>query len=247
MKKYIIVCLSALIIFSCKGKKDEVYIPEKIFVSILADMHLADAYYASHYEDRKTHSDSINFYNVILKNYGYTKAQFDTTLKFYSIHSDKFDILYEDVVTRLSKTEQDIYKNRSGDSELNSNIWYGKNSWYLPEEGAQKKIPISLKLKGKGRYTISFTYKVYHDDQSKNPRLNLYFAADSGSNSKRDTLQTILYEKDARTGIANITKELKDSTLTHLKGYLLDHDAKKGDWQKHVTIEGLKVLYSPVQ
>ena len=245
MKKYIIFGLAAAVLLSCIGKNNSTYIPRSEFVAILADVHLADAYYAAHFDQSKSHNDSINFYNKILENYGYTKAQFDTTLKFYSVHSDKFDLLYEDVITLLNKTEQDIYQNRPIEIELAENIWFGKNSWYLPEEGTQKKVPLSLELKGKGKYVISFNYKVYHDDQSKNLRLNLYFSSDSGAKPKKDTLKTIVYSKDARTSIATITKELKDSTLTHLKGYLLDHDEKKGKWEKHVMIEGLKVYYTP--
>lgn len=247
MKKYLLLLLFFTVVISCKEKNDETYIPRKDFIFILADMHMADSYYSSHYEQSKFHNDSVNFYNRILENYGYTKAQFDTTMKYYSVHSDKFDLVYEEVITLLNKTEQDIFQNRPIDTYDTLNIWYGKNSWYLPEEGSRKKIPIDLKLKGKGKYDIHFTYKVYSDDQSRNLRTNLYFASDSGSTSKKDTLKTIRYEKGGRTSVVTISKELNDSTLTHLKGYLLDHDPKQGKWKKHLVIEGLKVYYRPLQ
>jgi hypothetical protein len=247
MQKYLYLLLFVAVFVSCKEKKDKLYIPRKDFVAILADMHLADAYYSSHFEQSKLHNDSLNFYNRILGNYGYTKAQFDTTMKYYSIHSDKFDLVYEDVITLLNKTEPDIYQNRPSDMQDTVNIWHGKNSWYLPAEGEHKRIPVDLKLKGKGKYEINFTYKVYPDDQSKNLRTDLYFASDSGAKPKKDTLKTIRYEKGGRTSVVTITKELKDSTLTHLKGYLLDHDQRTGQWKMHVVIEGLKVYYHPQQ
>ncbi|NJO68336.1 MAG: hypothetical protein HC830_02830 [Bacteroidetes bacterium] len=128
---------------------------------------------------------------------------------------------------------------------LIQNIWTGKNSWYLPQEGEKRKIPINLKLKGKGKYTISFTCKVYPDDKSKNPHLYLYFAADSAKTEKRDSFGVKLYEKDARTTIISVSKDLKDSTFTHLRGFLMNHDQKTGRWKKHAVIEGLKVDYLP--
>ena len=247
MKQYILVLFVVLTLVSCNDRENELYIPRDKFVAILTDIHLADGYYSFNYEGRKTHGDSINLYNAVLKNYGYTRAQFDTTLKFYAVNTSKFDQLYEEVITRLNKTEQDNYLNRPSDEDGSASIWYGKNMWMLPQEGAQRKIPVSLKLKGKGKYVVSFNYKLYPDDESRNPRLNLYFASDSTAKPKKDTLKTIVYLKDARTSIVTITKELKDSTLTHLKGYLLDHDDQKDDWKKHAVISGLKVFYTPQQ
>lgn len=247
MKQYILFFIIVITLVSCKDQESDLYIPRDKFIAILTDVHLADGYYSSNYEGRKTHGDSINLYNAVLKNYGYTKAQFDTTLRFYAVNTSEFDKLYEEVITRLSKTEQDNYMGRSSDESGSDNIWYGKNMWILPDEGAQRKIPVSLKLKGKGKYVVSFNYKLYPDDESKNPRLNLYFSTDSAAKQKKDTLKTITYLKDARTSIVTITKELKDSTLTHLKGYLFDHDEKNGKWKKHAVISGLRVFYTPQQ
>lgn len=244
MKKYFLIIITALSLFSCENREHETYIPKDKFIAILADIHLADAYYSAHYNESKSHNDSINFYNSILKNHGYTKAQFDTTLKYYSIHSEEFNQLYEEVITALGKTEQENNQVRPVDVE-SKDIWRGKNSWYLPEEGSRKKIPVNLELKGKGKYIITFTCKVYPNDQSKNPRLSLYFAADSGSVEKRDSVKTVPYVKDARTSVVSLTKELKDSTYTHLRGFLYNHDDKPGKWKKHGVIEGLKVHYLP--
>jgi hypothetical protein len=245
MKKYFFLGLVFFVFLSCTRRENELYIPREKFIAILTDIHIADAYYSTHYYERRTHSDSVNLYDMIYENHGYSKAQFDTTLKYYSVHSEKFDRVYEEVITRLSKSEQDIYQNRPLDSETTENLWYGKNSWYLPEEGARRKVPVSLKLKGKGKYVVSFTYKIYDEDQSKNLRLNLFFS-DSAS-TKMDTLKTVVYVKDARTTIVNVPKDLTDSTYTHLKGYILDHDEKHGRWKKRLVIEGFKVYYSPVQ
>lgn len=247
MKKYLILCFFVFFFLSCGNKNDNgIYIPREKFIAILTDIHLADAYYASHYQLSKLHNDSVNFYNTVLEKYGYTKAQFDTTLKYYAVRTQEFDLLYEEVVTALNKTEQENYQLRPMDSELAKKLWTGKNSWYLPKEGSRKKVPINLKIKGKGKYVISFTYKMFHDDKSLNPRLTLYFAADSGSVEKKDSLSIVEYKKDARTSIVALTKELRDSSYTHLRGFLLDHDEKSGKWKKHVIIEGLNVSYMPL-
>jgi hypothetical protein len=208
---------------------------------------MADAYYSSHYELSKTHSDTVNLYNKIFEKYGYNKAQFDTTLRYYAVHTNEFDQVYEEVVTLLSKTEQDIYQNRPIEFDQAQNLWYGKNYWYLPREGNQKKIPVRLKLEGKGKYVITYTYKIFDDDQSKNLRAYLYFAKDTTPKAKIDTVKVMKYTKDARTTVATFTKDLKDSTFRYLQGYLLNHDNKTGKWRKHLIIENLKVYYVPAK
>lgn len=247
MKRYLLGLLLVVFLVSCKKKDDGVYIPREQFIAVLTDIHLADAYYSTNYEGRKTHNDSVNLYHSVLENYGFTLSQFDTTLKLYTINTKKFDELYEEVITRLNKIEQENYMNRPTDEDMSANLWYGKNSWFLPDEGSRRKIPIDLKLKGKGKYTVTFTYKIYPDDESKNPRLNLYFTTDSAAKPKKDTLKMVEYKKDARTTIVTVTKELKDSTLTRLQGYLLDHDDKMGKWEKHAVIAGLKVFHVPYE
>ena len=244
MKKYFVIIAAILGFISCKTKDDNIYIPKDKFTTILADLHLADAHYSSHYRESKLHNDSANFYNFIIKEHGYTREQFDTTLSYYTIHAEELNNIFEEVITILNKIEQENSQLQQY-NYTTENLWTGKNNWYLPKEGRQKKIPINLKLKGRGKYIIAFTSKTFGDDKSKNPRLNLYFAADSGKSEKRDTAMTYTYVKDGRTSIVSVTRELKDAKYTHLRGYLLDNDKKKGNWSKHTKIEGFKVLYMP--
>jgi hypothetical protein len=247
MKNILILILLGISALSCQNKhQNSNIIPRKWFVAILTDIHLADGYYGNHAQLSRLHNDTVNFYNSIYKNYGYTKAQFDTTLKYYAIHSDKFDELYEEVVTRLNKMDQENLQMHPMFTDTVKNIWSGKNSWELPKDGPQKKIPVNLKLKGKGRYAITFTCRVYPDDESVNPRTSLYFWHE---NKKKkgvcDSLKSSSYEKDGRLQIISIIKELNDSNVTYLKGFLLNHKDKSGSWKKHVLINGLKVNYIP--
>lgn len=243
MKKCFVIIAVILGLISCKSK-EEIYIPKDKFTTILADLHLADSHYSSHYRESKLHNDSANFYNFIINEHGYTREQFDTTLKFYTVHAEVLNTIFEDVITVLNKIEQENSQLQQY-NYTTENLWTGKNNWYLPKEGRQKKIPVNLKLKGRGKYIITFTSKVFSDDKSKNLRLNLYFAADSGKSEKRDTAITYNFVKDGRTSIVSVTREVKDAKYTHLRGYLLDHDKKTGNWSKHLKIEGFKVLYMP--
>lgn len=244
MKKCFIIIAAILGLISCNSKNDNIYIPKDKFTTILADLHLVDAYYSSHYLESKLHNDSANFYNFIISEHGFTREQFDTTLRYYTVHTEVLNGIFEEVITILNKIEQENSQLQQY-NYTTENLWTGKNNWYLPAEGRQKKIPINLKIKGRGKYIITFTSKAFSDDKSKNLRLNLYFAADSGKVEKRDTAMTYTYTKDARTTIVSVTREVKDAKYTHLRGYLLDHDKKKGKWSKHVKIEGFKVLYMP--
>ena len=244
MKKLAFLALLAIIFMSCHKDEKKNIIPREALVSILSDIHLSDIYYMNHFQISKLHNDSVNFYNAILRNYGFSKAEFDTTLKYYAIHSDKFDKIYEDVIIGLSKMEQEHYQFRPSYNDTTKNLWTGKNFWYLPVEGPRKKIPVSLKIPGKGKYTVTLLSKMLANDESVNPRLHLYFWYDNGKRGGyRQKFIDSIYVKNSRTTFLNFSKELKNPKITHIKGYLLDHDEQSGNWEKHVSITGLRVYY----
>jgi len=103
MKFILFACL--LCIVSCKsvGKKDVPIIPEKKLISLLVDFHLAQAItYTDIYRKKTINIREISLKDSIIKNHGYTKAIFDSTISFYSASPVIFEKLYDKVIDQLN-------------------------------------------------------------------------------------------------------------------------------------------------
>lgn len=66
--------------------------------------HLSEGISNSHYFVTKILKiKAINLQDSLLKQYGYNKAIFDSSVAYYSADPEKYDLLYEKAITELSK------------------------------------------------------------------------------------------------------------------------------------------------
>lgn len=120
MKKAIIIIL-ALFLFSCdsENKTPDYVITHDDMVNIIIDIHLTDGLLTNNKVRRKlAKKDSLNYYNVILNNYGYTRADFDTSVHFYSKNIDKYDKIYEEVLNSLGEMETKLKQESAEEKKL---------------------------------------------------------------------------------------------------------------------------------
>ncbi len=103
--------LAALVFLNCSGPAKKV-IPEKKFVNILADMHLADGIGVDNMSNSTSLFvlDSASLYGSVLSKYRVTLTQFDNTMAFYSSHPDDCQRMYNKVIARLKVMEDDLEK-----------------------------------------------------------------------------------------------------------------------------------------
>ena len=117
MKKTIaflpLLLIALLISFACKDKKvrPENLLPREDFVNILTDIHLTDAWL----ERKGIQGDSLVIYNKanfeqILANYHANRKAFNATYAFYIQNPDDFDLIYLDVIDKLSQMQADANK-----------------------------------------------------------------------------------------------------------------------------------------
>jgi hypothetical protein len=108
--------LLILVLVSChpkKKQKEALLIPEDKFVKILVDYHMAEAVQASTLFINKTKTiNSINLCDTLLKKYRYNRAILDSTISYYSADPEKFDMLYEKVITELNKRQAKLQGNQ---------------------------------------------------------------------------------------------------------------------------------------
>jgi hypothetical protein len=225
---------------SCK--KNKYIIPRKPFKNILIELHLADGVYMMNYGKYQIHTDSLNFYNTIFKNYGYTRAQFDSTLKYYTVHPKEFDLIYDGVITELNMLVEEVTQIRDFESDSLDNQFTLRTRWSLPSDGKTTRIPFDIKVKDSAEYTINVYAKKYPDDQSKNLRISAFYQyTDTVSKEiKTEEFPEISYSVDKYYNLYTTTKIYTHKKSGRLRGWILNHDEQKAPFAKHVDI---KMIY----
>ena len=238
-------------LFSCNSGT---IIPKKDMVSILAKIYITDATVLSS-DFRKTYydKDTIEYYGKTIQSFGYTPAQFDSSLKFYSKEPKVLDAIYDKVIIELSMLETDLTVERDllskKDSSLvdtSANLWNIKTIWHIPEDGIDNHIYFKIPVIGLGTYTFSANFQVFDDDKSVKPRMSAYFYYDDLTPTGK--LSQIEHRNLLQDGVMRniqVQLELKDQIVTHFTGYLLDNGNDNGKVNKHALISDIKVTYKP--
>lgn len=110
MKKQFFFLLAVFLfvfITSCGKDKKDYIIPKDDFEQILVDIHLMDGITRQSSLRKKLakENDSLNYYDAILSSHNYTRPQFDSSMVYYSKNLNKFDDIYENVLSELNRME----------------------------------------------------------------------------------------------------------------------------------------------
>lgn len=80
-------------------------------ISIMVDIHIADAIGDQRYGTDKPNRDFINgVYRRIYQNHHITADQYKASFRYYEGHPDDMNKMYEQVITELSKKEAEMKK-----------------------------------------------------------------------------------------------------------------------------------------
>lgn len=193
--------LLAALVLSCKPKVPDKYLQPGEFEDILYDYHLADAM-----ADNGEGGVSERDYNVmlyrqaVLKKYGITQAEFDSSLVYYMRHADRLHKVYENIVARLEEDAMSLGASandirRYGDMKSardTSNLWSGVPAVMLttfePYNVMSFEIVADSTYREGDKIIFSFNCDFVYDEGSKDGRavLAIQFKNDSvASNSVR--------------------------------------------------------------
>jgi len=82
-------------------------VKEKQMISMLVDIHLAEATFNRMQTDSiVSKSSSANFYYSVLEKYEVPDSVFERSLLYYASNPKNFEKLYREVMNKLSETEQ---------------------------------------------------------------------------------------------------------------------------------------------
>ena len=254
--RLLIISLSWIILLSACSSKDKekktIIIPKDDMVNILEDIHMANGIFALGYVRKKyPGTDSLGNYRDIFSRYGYTMQDFQRSLDYYIGHLKEYDVIYDQVIKDFNTLQESLYNRDMLPEERRKmkregNLWTLKTEWHLPREGQRNKIPFSVPVKGPGVYTLSMRIHVGRNDGSRHPYILVYFWNDDGTPGGH----RIYWKKKHLTKGAEfkqyiLSKALKDTNITYLKGYLLDDENKDTLYIKHADIRDIFLDVKP--
>lgn len=240
-----------LLISSCQSRRSKVdgkhLIPEKELVPILTEIYLADGLVGMPRIILKyAPIDSVSTYIHIIEKHGYNRAQLDKTLKYYFIKDPKKLIkIYDKVLGVLSEMESRVQKEIAKSKPATGGLWPGPDSYSFPDPTGTDSTVFELSLLKPGLYTLSANITLFPDDQTVNPGLNAFTChPDSTQTGKRNYIEPVRYIKDGFEHKYSVTFTVPVKTTLHLRGCLYDYTNNPDDWDKHIIIRNISVIYS---
>lgn len=123
MKKISYFVFIMFFLFGCnKSRTPDYVIPPDEMVSVLVDIHLADGMLTSHKVNSELQiNDSVNIYNILLYNHGYSRKDFDTSLYYYGKNIALYDKIYHEVLNQLHEMETQLREQSPEDDQPDPN------------------------------------------------------------------------------------------------------------------------------
>ncbi len=246
--------VSVFLTASCSGRKSKTdhrnLIPENLLTDILTDVHLTDGlltlpkirYMVSNRDSTETHMEVIG-------KYGYTITDLDRTLKHYFIKRPKKLIrIYDKVLGRLSEMESILMNEASMERMMMGEIWPGEVKYYLPDTSVSGHRELDLKINATGNYFLTYSLRLYPDDQTTSPVSGLWLYHYSRPDSLRiDSLPAFPLLKDGRAYIYTVTLHIPEISGAYLRGWFTGQTSQHPSAEKHMSVEKISLRGSRIQ
>lgn len=244
-KKYILVISLLILSIACERKPKEV-IDKKQLVPIMVDLHKVHSIVKSQTFTKIFYTtDSVQIYEPVFEKHGVTREQFEKSIAYYSGFPVEFDLMYEEVIAELTREQNyvsELIAEAAKDTTLN--MWPGSQTRSFSINRSRSELAVNIPVKGPGYYTFSSQIRLYKDDESDNPSINLWFWYDDGSElGVRDSFPELKMNKDGKLHFYNIKKELTDTLVTHIKGFLFDYSNNDTLVKRHADFYQIRISF----
>jgi uncharacterized protein DUF4296 len=113
--KSLVFIFIGIFVSQCGNKANnspENIIPKGKMIELLTDIHIFDAVMSEKKYNTKKHEYQIEgYYSYLYEKHGYTRAQIDSSISFYSRDPEEYSKMYDDVLEKLS-TIQSYYEKK---------------------------------------------------------------------------------------------------------------------------------------
>lgn len=227
------------------GCRNNYVIPENDMVQVLTKVYINEGILLN-LETSNQEKENMLFYEPIVEAFGYTREQFDSSIRYYSYHADVFDRIYDEVISELTKLEAHIADEAKREAEANSLLWPMANNLTLQQADSmgnphlQFEVPITRI----GLYTLSFDFQRFADDNADAPKIEVALYNADGTAFEEKTY-TYVVEDEPR--LHSFSLEATDSSINTLRGHLYMHPTTDSTpTLRHAQFANITLRYEPL-
>lgn len=240
-----------LLLSACDGRPRGV-LDQSDMIKILVDMHKTEALLAEKGLSYGNYSSKAPYYNFVLKKYGITQAQFDSSLVWYTKNPKKFGRIYDDVTVQLTKFQKEIKggKYHAVDTlelaKIKVNIWPKQMKYVMTKDSARThldfEIPNQSFMYG-DTYILKFLLRIAPEDSSVRQRVVLRI---NYANGKVDSVYKTAYHDSLLRRYTFRFPAIRKLKIKSISGQLLGSSAYKG--KLHATVDSIALFrqFNPV-
>ena len=117
MRKFVELILFVFLLMGCTIRPKGI-LSDKEMEAVLYDMHMAEGVVPAIGINGSQTDDQDACFRFVLKKHGITKAQFDSSVVWYTAHPKRFDKIYPKVIKRFEKNIEDIVALQAKEKEM---------------------------------------------------------------------------------------------------------------------------------
>ncbi len=240
MFKTFIYIILIIALFSCSDsvKKRDI-INEDIFFNLLIDMHKADGIISDMNLTKDKKSDSISVYNSVLKKNNVSREDFDKTIKYYSLHTDEYLLIYDSLENLFDSIQSELTKKRI------NNLWNKNQKWSFNTLDFKNPLDFDIKEKKYGEYILKAGIFVAPYDEHLEKKIKLYANYDDESVDSSTNIKKIkdLKQNNYEFLTAKIITD-KRKTLKSISGTVIKFDNTE---KKRIQVKDIELLYKKIR
>lgn len=239
-KKILVLFFFLTLIYSCSNRPENV-LSRKEMTSFLVELHQLDGALNAKGMGSVDNRENIYYYNSLLKKHEITKAQFDSSLVWYSKNPKKFERIYVDVIEDLTKLDEKVKVgffhpvDSAALRDSHENVWpLARTTYKLTKDSTPTKIAFTVKarqLAWNDTYKLSFLHQIGKTTIAKNQNavIRIHYRGNKTDSIVCKTINDSILRRYTITIKAK--KQLRIDSIT---GTLLNFAAKKGSFNAYI-------------
>jgi len=246
----VLICGLAFLLVACNNHPKGV-LNQSEMTEVLTDLHKLDGSLST--RGYGSIQDTVNayYYNSVLEKHNVTKAEFDSSLVWYTKNPKKFEKIYTDVFLRLTSMDKEIKKGKyhpvdsAALARTKMSIWNKRSLYNLTKDSARTHLDFEIKdsslLMG-DVYILKFLQRIAPEDSCTNQHLVLRI---NYVNGKTDSVYRITHNDSLLRRYTIRFPATKRLRIKSISGSLLGSKAYKGKMNARVDSITLMRDFNP--
>ena len=241
-----------LLLAACDNRPKGV-LSQSEMVDILTDMHKLEGTLDIKGMEYADQTVKMGYYNSIMEKYGTTKAEFDSSLVWYSKNPIKFEKIYNKVVVQVTHFQEDISKgkyhnlNSVEESYKSLGLWDKQTKYAFTGDSTRTRL--DFEIPGQNFmlgdiYELKFIQRIAPNDSCESPTIRFLI---NYSNGRSVGVIRKAYHDGVTRRFTFRLPATVPSKIKSISGQLLGSKRYKGTFTATIDSISLTQLYNPAK